>query len=350
MKRKFLMASAWILLLFGGTIPVGCDSAEIVSPEPEHETGEPVAVSFSLYRYTAEVEEKAGTRAEGTPQDMILGKTFRVYAYPKDATDLATPKATAVYTVTTAATKAEPAKATGDLYLYRGAYDLYLVSYNLESETPVLIAGTSNIRTGNGKDIMYTTLKNVVVQPNSTGDSGLDVQLNNPFTRMGSQVKVKVKGNSASPVAISGIDKPNYITISGLPSSLTYGLGKPDWEAVPPASSADVYKDSYTFGGFTSENPNDYRKPWASDPSVVLPVDGSQLLDFDVNLKVWYENKTKYVTDSYKASIQKTLLPGMTYEFEFTLTFYGILSPTDLTLAVREYDTVTLSSDGLGKD
>lgn len=345
MKRKLLIIGTWILLSAGVVVPAGCGSADIV---PEPDAGEPVAVSFSLYRYTAEVEEKANTRAEEVRQDMAMGKTFRVYAYPKGATDLTSPKATAIYTVTTAATATTSAKATGDLYLYRGAYDLYLVSYNLESETPELIAGISNIKTGNGKDVMYTILKNVVVQPNSTGDSKLDVELNNPFTRLGAQVKVKVKGNSNSPVAISGIDKPNYIKITGLPLSLTYGLGKQDWDAVPSASSADVYKDSYTFGGFTSDSPNDYRKPWVSEPSVVLPVDGSQLLNFDVNLKVWYENRTKSVTDSYEASIQKTLLPGMTYEFEFTLTFYGILSPTDLTLAVREYDTITLSSDGLG--
>lgn len=350
MKRNFLMIGAWILLLVGVTVPSGCSSSDTLPSEPELDAGEPVAVSFSLYRYTAEVEEKANTRVEGIPQDMALGKTFRVYAYPKDATDLASPKATAVYTVTTAATPTEPAKATGELSLYRGAYDLYLVSYNLESETPELISGKSIIKAGNGKDMMYTTLKNVVIQPNSTGANQLDVQLNNPFTRMGSQVKVKVKGNSDSPVAITGIDAPNYLTISGLPLSLDYELGNSDWDAVLPASSADTYKDSYTFGGFTNESPNDYRIPWVSKPSVVLPVDGSQLLNFDVNLKVWYENRTKSVTDSYKVSIQKTLLPGMTYEFEFTLTFYGILSPTDLTLAVREYDTVTLSSDGLGKD
>lgn len=350
MKRKLLMISTWILLLVGGTIPTGCGSADALLPEPAPDSGEAVAVSFSLYRYTAEVEEKAGTRVGSTPQDMALGKTFRVYAYPKDATNLASPKATAVYTVTTAATATEPAKATGDLNLYRGAYDLYLVSYNMESETPELIAGTSNIQSGNGKDMMYTTLKNVVVQPNSMGANQLDIQLNNPFTRMGSQVKVKVKGNQNNPVPITSIEKPNYITINGLPLSLTYGLGKPDWDAVSSASSADVYKDSYSFSGFSSTDPDTYTVPWVSVPAVVLPVDGSQLLNFDVNLKVWYAGKTKFVTDSYKASIQKTLLPGMTYEFEFTLTFYGILSPTDLTLAVREYDTVTLSSDGLGKD
>lgn len=346
------MIAVCMLFLAGATMNTGCSSAEAWSPQSEPDAGEPVAVSFSLYRYTAEVEEKveekANTRAEEIMQDMDLGKTFRVYAYPTGATNLASPKATAVYTVTSAATTTTSAKATGDLNLYRGAYDLYLVSYNLETETPELKSGTSDINTGNGKDFMYTTLKNVVIQPNSTGANQLDVQLSNPFKRMGAQVKVKVKGKD-SPVTITKIDKPNYITISGLPVSLTYGLGKPDWNAVSTSSSADVYKESYTFSGFTSENPNDYKIAWVSAPSVVLPVDGSQLLNFEVNLKVWYE-VTKSVTDSYKASIQKTLLPGMTYEFEFTLTFYGILSPTDLTLAVREYDTITLSSDGLGSD
>ena len=44
------------------------------------------------------------------------------------------------------------------------------------------------------------------------------------------------------------------------------------------------------------------------------------------------------------------LLPGMTYMFAFTLTFYGILDPADLTLAIGEYEsTVTLDSDEMGK-
>ena len=39
----------------------------------------------------------------------------------------------------------------------------------------------------------------------------------------------------------------------------------------------------------------------------------------------------------------------MTYEFEFTLTFFGDTKPTDLSLAILEYTTVRFSSDDVGK-
>ena len=74
------------------------------------------------------------------------------------------------------------------------------------------------------------------------------------------------------------------------------------------------------------------------------------MLDFEVNLTVGYNEGEDSYTGSFPASIQKVLLPGMTYQFDFSLTFYGVLKPSDLTLAVKEYDTVDLSSDGLGGD
>lgn len=357
MKYKFSIVSLGLpaLLLW---LLAGCSSGDGVLPGTEPENGEAVSLSFSLCRYTTDVEGGGTTRAEGgaaatraestVAQDMAVGKTFRVYAYPAGATDLTSPKATAVYTVVSAATSNEPAKATGELYLYRGAYDLYLLSYNMESETPELTSGTSDITTGNGKDFMYTVLKNVWIQANNVGANKLDIELPDPFKRMGAQVKVMVKGKDGSqPVRIYKIEKPNYITIKGLPTSLTYGLGKTAWNEV--SNPAGVYTASYSFSGFTSTNENDYVIPWESKAEVLLPVDGTVLLDFDVNLTVLYEAGTKTRTASYPASIQKTLLPGMTYEFEFSLTFYGVLSPSDLTLAVKEYNTVSLSSDGMGK-
>ncbi len=39
----------------------------------------------------------------------------------------------------------------------------------------------------------------------------------------------------------------------------------------------------------------------------------------------------------------------MTYEFEFTLTFFGDQEPTDLSLAILEYTTVKFSTDEVGK-
>ena len=51
----------------------------------------------------------------------------------------------------------------------------------------------------------------------------------------------------------------------------------------------------------------------------------------------------------YRPKVYKSFLPGMTYEFEFTLTFFGDQEPTDLSLAILEYTTVKFSTDEVGK-
>jgi len=66
--------------------------------------------------------------------------------------------------------------ATGELYLYRGTYDLYLVSYNSSTEVPELKTD-GTIQVSNGKDFMYTSLKGIVVQPNQTGENMMDIVL-----------------------------------------------------------------------------------------------------------------------------------------------------------------------------
>ena len=132
------------------------------------------------------------------------------------------------------------------------------------------------------------------------------------------------------------------MTITGLPPSLAYTLGQPAW------GTASGYESSFAFESFQEPaggNPIAWRE---SSKEVLLPVDGSTLIKFDVDLTVDYYADTPYVS-SFPAEIQKVLLPGMTYQFDFTLTFYGILKPTDLTLAVKEYNTITLNTDDLGK-
>lgn len=39
----------------------------------------------------------------------------------------------------------------------------------------------------------------------------------------------------------------------------------------------------------------------------------------------------------------------MTYQFDFSLTFYGAIVPSDLTLAIREWTTTNLTGEDLGK-
>lgn len=317
--------------------------------DPE-EKGEPVSISFDMYTANITKAETATT----TTEDMAPGTTFRIYAYNSVANgkpDFSNPIATDVYTV------GSDGVATGTLRLYRGTYYMYLVSYNSENETPVLTPNTGTIRVGdiednsNGKDFMYTTLEDIVVQPESAGGNQMTVKLPTPFTRMGSQVIVRAAAKDGQqPVQLSTLEMIG-LKVSGLHGSLDYTLGKTIWEPSTDFSSSYTYNTFVRVDG--SNNPSNLLKDfWTSNPAVLLPVDGSELLKFEVQMRITYQpqtGSTKEITPTYTAEIQKVLSPGMTYRFDFTLTFYGEIIPSDLTLAVKEYNTIPLESDGLGK-
>ena len=130
---------------------------------------------------------------------------------------------------------------------------------------------------------------------------------------------------------------------------MAYKLNNTSWETATTAADA-----SYSFEKFDANNTLDYnpQAPRTSDLAVLLPVGGTQKMKFDVNLTVQYKSgsETKTSTDSYFATIEKALLPGMTYQFDFSLTFYGAIVPSDLTLAIREWTTTNLTGEDLGKD
>ena len=107
--------------------------------------------------------------------------------------------------------------ATGELYLYRGTYDLYLVSYNSSTEVPELKTD-GTIQVSNGKDFMYTSLKGIVVQPNQTGENMMDVVLPAPFKRLGAQIKVSVAAGDFQPVT------PTSLVVNSLRDGRTPGV------------------------------------------------------------------------------------------------------------------------------
>lgn len=339
-NRRSSVHSGLAVLFAAGMLLWGCSSDIPAFSGVEPETGEEVALSFDL-------SYAAVTRAEGdvdpgvsadANETMTAGKMFRIYAYAAGKTDAASLAGSENYTV-------QPdLMATGGLKLYRGTYDMYLVSYNSSTEVPVL--GTDNcIHVTNGKDFMYTKLENIVVQPDKTGESLMKVTLPSPFTRMGAQVTTTVAArNGTQPVQPTKL-VVNYVKINGLRNELSYKLNSTVWEAV---AAGAVANSSYTYDNFSlntsSQNVNDKR---VSSPAVLLPVDGTQKLTFDVNLTVSYKEGSleKTMTDTYHASIEKSLLPGMTYQFDFSLTFYGAIIPTDLTLAIREWTTTDLKGE-----
>ncbi|WP_244436551.1 hypothetical protein [Bacteroides timonensis] len=328
-----------------------CSSGEPGLPDagPDADRGEPVTLAFDIY--TASVTRADAAETVSTAEDMAVGKRFRVYAFEAGATNLGAPLDGRVYTVqaSDAAHPDKPGKATGDLTLYRGSYDLYLVSYNSSTEVPEL-SDDGSFTVGNGKDFMYTKLEGIVVQPDKTGENTMLVALPRPFTRMGAQVVTTVKArNGTQPVTPTNL-VVNYIKVDGLYNQLTYKLNNISWET--PTGSADGY---YTFSsnGF-SNNTVDYDVYLSrtSSPGVLLPVNETQKLKFDVNLTVGYKDgaETRWSTSSYYATIEKSLLPGMTYQFDFSLTFYGAIVPSDLTLGIREWTTSSLNGEDMGKD
>lgn len=299
--------------------------------------GEPVELSFKLY-------EASLTKALGatTLVDLDPGTKFTVLAYKAGtAVDASTqklpePLGKSVCTI------ADDKTADGNMSLYRGEYDLYFISYNSET-APDPSAGEIEVR--NGYDFMYNEIKGLVVQPQNDGDNKMEVSMTGPFVRLGSKVDLSVKAKE-SPVKISDLIVQK-IEIKNLSVPLTYYLGEKDWR---PGVG---YTDSYTVSNF-SYTVNAWSKPHKNnDPIVLLPVDGSQPLEFIITLKVFYtEEGVVGIQEgifTYTATTSKTLLKGMQYKFEFTLTFFGILNPGDITISLLDYTKVDQSTDEVGE-
>lgn len=264
------------------------------------------------------------------------GVKLRIYAYSKGAdTSTADPLAEGLYTV------GQSGVATGDLYLYRGEYDLYLVSYNSSIETPVLNEMTHRIDVNNGLDFMHAELKGIVVQPTTIGTYQMEVALPEAFKRMATNLMVKVKAAGTQPISINELTL-NSFHIDGLSSSCEYQLGSAVWGTATPM--VDEQYQVLSFEG----NPESYSTGYISEPFVIFPVYGNTQLNFTINLTVKYSGN--YLTKDYKASIRKALLPGMKYTLEFILTFYGEIVSTDLTLKLYDYNGVELSTDSMGTD
>lgn len=330
-----------LIFLLSCILLAGCNSSWPDSGEQQEE-GEPVKVSFNLYNATvSKADEKTKTTVK-----MAVGTAFRIYAFKAGATDLSNPVATAVYTVVDT-----NGKSTGSLSLYRGKYDFYLISNNT-NQAPKLDTGTNYVTVDNGNDFMYNIITNEVIQPESPGQNTMTVTLRTPFARLGSKVDLSVKAKSNSPVPVSDL-KVQSITIKNLSSPLYYKLGEKDWSM--DNSPSYVEANEYIVNGFSipalATEPHDNL-----NPVVILPVDGLTDLLFELVLNVTYTGKNEQgqvVLNSgnfvYKASVTKALITGMRYKFDFTLTFFGILKPGDMTVSLLDYTEEDLSTDQVGE-
>lgn len=326
MKQLFIQTGIGLLLLL-----TACRN-EVV---PE-DRGEQVTLSFDLYK--AEL-----TKAENATL-MPAGKKFYAYAYEQGSTTDQAPVGSGIYTVD------EKGTATGNLTLYRGVYNIYLVSYYDDYYVPEL-GDNYLITVSNEKDFMHTALKNVTVQP-TPGQNMMSVPLTDPFTRLCSNVIVKVRASNTQPVTVGWLTVSD-ITIQNLSAPLSYQLGEDNLK-----TSSALYTESLSFKGINfkpeTAGQEQVTTPKASEAQVVLPINGTTPLKFNISLNITYNKNggpDGSVTEpfNYEASVRKIFLPGMTYVFDFTLTFFGALDPADLTLGILEYTTVSDNTDNVGE-
>lgn len=275
---------------------------------------EPVHLSFLLY-------DSSPTKALGAiaTENMSDGTAFMVYAYKKDD-DVTTkaPLGSASYTVS-------GGSATGELSLYRGEYDLYMVSVNTNNAP----AATSGVLTvANNSDFMYNMIKGQLVKPDQGGGKAMSIPMTGPFIRTGTMLDLAVMVNPNSPVKVTNLSV-NSIKISNLCDSRTYTLGN------DALSEATAYGSNINVSGFTYDQPeNKYKKS-----VVVLPTNGSEELGFDINLDITYQEGTSDIsgTYTYTVNLPKALLRGMRYSLTFNLTFFGKLTFGDISLTLKEY-------------
>lgn len=335
MMNKLIISLSCILL-------AGCNGSLPDSGEQQGE-GEPIDLSFNLYNV---VVSKADEKAKTTVK-MAVGTAFRIYAFKAGETDLTSPIATAVYTV-----KDDNGKSEGNLSLYRGSYDFYMISNNTNT-APKLDEGVNFITVDNGNDFMYNIITNEVIQPEKPGENKMTVSLRTPFSRLGAKIDLSVQAKSSSPVPVLDL-KVQSITIKNLSSPLSYKLGEKDWNTIDNTPS--YTKDNLlTVSEFTK--PDVVTKPHSNEtPVVLLPVSGLTDLLFELVLTVKYSGKDEsgeliFLSDNftYQASVTKALIKGMGYKFDFTLTFFGILKPGEMTVALLDYTEESLSTDQVGE-
>lgn len=305
------------------------------------ETGDKIALSFNLYQVEL---TKAETGASTLPE----GTKLRAYAYTKGDATTGKPVSYGDYAVNIV-NNTGIAKATdgAGLTLYRGDYDIYLVSYNDKDYVPET-EDDNLLHVSNGKDFMYSALKGITVQPTSGGTNMMSVDLPEPFTRLCSQVIVTVAANNniSQPVPFTTL-VVSSVNINKLSSDLSYQMGETSWMD----NSVSQTGKKETLSSFTNNNGGNIYNLRESTPLVVLPLTGNEPLEFELNLNIGFTKDANPITKlfTYTPKVYKSFLPGMTYQFDFTLTFFGDQEPTDLSLAILEYTTVKFSTDDVGK-
>lgn len=349
MKMKLMDIFSFFLLSI--LLLSGCQRNDML-PSQEEEW----VISFNLPQEEAINGILPHSRAiQGSAGTELLsdGTLFSVRAYKKNKTGTPVFVGKGVYKVETGGTTAVPRSDPEALKLTRGTYDLYFLSYNSSGTVPDATGETVSV--SNGNDFLGATLEQIIIQADKDGQTSLTIPMDgHPFRHLCSRVKATLEVPKDQPVAPKGITDLE-ISVKNLRTDNTYTWLSQSFTALGARDKGSTF--SLIKSGSLSNIQGSSTFPVTfSSPSDVflLPLDESAPLLFDVSMKVSYTDRNGQpataTLESKEVELKKALLPAMSYNFVFTLTFYGDYLPADLTLDVLDYIPVDLTPDDVGGD
>lgn len=301
-------------------------------------------------------EDSAPTRAAAGTSALVKNALIKVYAYNQGTTitNSNVPLAEGTYKViSNGGLSSFEAFNNLDLKLYAGNYDLYFVSYNAPNEEAPSVGLNSSLISAmtNGKDFLYTSMRNIGIRSDNPGDTKCLVTLNQPFQRLCASLQLKVKAKESGHPIIPNAIKLVSAKIENLSSTRSFLLG--DNRLGVPAGYTEYYDFNEFTGNDTSSAAGSLTTATPTTEVVrVLPTDGAKALKVTITLAVSYvDNKGMTHPDEnyiYEIITNKALMPGMFYQFIFTLTFYGNYLPDNLELDILPYMDAPLNTGQVG--
>lgn len=349
MKRYYYRL---IGLAFTSVLLAACTQQD----EPSSESGgQRLTIDFDFTGAGVTVAPSA-TRAAAVT-DMKAGTEFIVRAYTG-----ATLVDDGIYKITTDGSGklvSEPTDAGNSLSLTRGTYDFYFISYYPpESSTPECptVKSDNTVEVDNGKDFITTSIQGMKIQSDYDGQVTMTIPMAAyPFSHLCTRVKATLEIPTEQVVAPTAIEKIS-ITMDNLPGNATFTF--PGTSFTGYGGRADENKVSLLAWTekkkITAADASDgFLARYSSADGFVIPLNDKEPLKFNVVMNVYYKNSTSgEVCKNFTQSLEltKALLPGKSYNFVFTLSYYGDYTPADLTLNVQEFTPVVLKPGGAGGD
>lgn len=357
----------YLIFCFLPTLFTACGVGDNLAMLPETDESGKLTVSFDLNGAGIRMDDATDTRANANVplENLADGTLFSIRAYKKTYNDKGELTATifadaGVYKVESGGKTANAYTSVTDavLQLTRGIYDHYFLSYNSSTVYPGATGDTETI-TGStladvtSKDVIATSMKDVQIQSDQDGQVTLTIPMDGAvFSHLCSRVKARLDIPRNQPVIVLGVSALK-ITMKPL-----YGTAGYNWQKGTLSTTGERNNsvDLIASGALSGIDSSTGAATLSSSDVYLFPLNDDVPLEFDVTMTIAYKTSSSgsQLSGDFKLSspvaLDKALLAAKSYCFVFTLTYYGELVPSDLTLDVTSYSPVNLPSDDVGAD